>query len=290
MQHGWIKLWRNTLESAVFADAELLRLWVVCLLLANHKDSWVSVGGLAQPVKVLRGQFLTGRHSLHRAIYPRKTKKNLSESALWRKLNALETLGNLTIKTNNKFSVVTITNYAAYNDTENESEQQNGQQDGQQANSRRAADAQQVNTNKNDKNVKNDKNEEKKESAAVPQGLLGLIDGWQNLGPTIVLPGNGVGNRLAPAKALLAAWNRTERDRELRAAVSDVPALMSAIRKAKFCHRQGWFTPAWLFGKNKNGELNSERLLAGAHDGNDGRTTHSTRVQRHDPSRPLGDL
>ncbi|NLE39024.1 MAG: hypothetical protein GX621_13455, partial [Pirellulaceae bacterium] len=59
-------------------------------------------------------------------------------------------------------------------------------------------------------------------------------------------------------------WKRRSGDRDLAEATEDIPALLAAAQKASFCHGQGWFTLPWIFGKNKNGELNAPRLLAGA--------------------------
>lgn len=103
--------------------------------------------------------------------------------------------------------------------------------------------------------------------ADVPAELLALIDGWNKLGNQIVMPGNGA-RRDQPAKAVLAGWNRASKNPEQRKAFEDVPALLVAIRTARFCHRQGWFTLPWLFGSNKNRECNVIRLLAGAYNGN----------------------
>ncbi|MCX7429060.1 MAG: helix-turn-helix domain-containing protein [Planctomycetia bacterium] len=103
-----------------------------------------------------------------------------------------------------------------------------------------------------------------------PDGLVALIRGWNDLGPTIVAKGNGA--RLdPPSRAVLAGWRRVERDPELRQALADVPRLLAAIGGARFCHGQGWFTLPWIFGRNKNGELNAGRLLAGCHDGDTAR-------------------
>ena len=130
--------------------------------------------------------------------------------------------------------------------------------------------------------------EEERSAACPPQGLLDLIDGWSKLGNSIVATGNGVTVN-KPSKVLKAAWKRTKLDKQLREAVSDVPALMAAIRKATFCHKQGWFTPVWLLSKNKNGELNSERILAGAHDEH-GNKIPQLRTSGHDPQKPVTSL
>jgi len=60
---------------------------------------------------------------------------------------ALETLGNLTIKTTNKFSVITVVNWAIYQDEEPETTSK--------TTSKRQASDKQATTNKNVKNVKN---------------------------------------------------------------------------------------------------------------------------------------
>ena len=102
----------------------------------------------------------------------------------------------------------------------------------------------------------------------IPEGLLCLIDGWNGLVDSIVRKGNGA-RRDSPAKAVLSGWNRALKNPDQREAIKDVPTVLTAIRKATFCHGQGWFTLPWLFGTNKNHEFNICRLLAGAHNGDD---------------------
>jgi hypothetical protein len=96
--------------------------------------------------------------------------------------------------------------------------------------------------------------------------LIELISAWNRLGPEIVRPGNGA--RLdPPAKQALDGWSRAMKDPEQRAALNDIPAVLAAIRNARFCHNQGWFDLPWLFGRNKNRQFNICRLMAGAYDG-----------------------
>lgn len=102
-----------------------------------------------------------------------------------------------------------------------------------------------------------------------PTGLLELIDGWNSLGAGIVMAGNGA-RRDPPAKETVSGWRRAEKNPDQREALRDVPALLTAIRGAQFCHSQPWFTLPWIFGRNKNGELNICRLMAGAYNGNGG--------------------
>ncbi len=128
MDRGYVKLWRKTLDSPVFANPELLKLWVLCLLKASHKEQWVHIDGVTQPIHLQPGQFVTGRYALHKEYYPRKRKSNKSPWTLWKWMQILENLGNLSIKTSNKYSIITIINWDIYQANENQNEQQNEQQ------------------------------------------------------------------------------------------------------------------------------------------------------------------
>lgn len=150
MNNGWIKLHRKIEDSQVFADPNLLKLWVLCLLSANHKEGWFDVDGIIEPIQIVAGQFITGRFSLHKAYYPRKKKQNVSALTLWRWLEKLEKIGNLKIESNNKYSIVTIMNWDTYQNAVARPEQQPEQQ----LNNSRTTDEQQLNTNKNEENVK----------------------------------------------------------------------------------------------------------------------------------------
>jgi len=46
---GWIRLYRKTLESAVFQNETLLKIWIWCLLRAGHSAQTVSVKTGYQP-------------------------------------------------------------------------------------------------------------------------------------------------------------------------------------------------------------------------------------------------
>jgi hypothetical protein len=107
----------------------------------------------------------------------------------------------------------------------------------------------------------------------IPAGLLELIDGWNDLGDGIVRRGNGA-RRDPPSTAALEGWDRAWKNPEQRPAFEDIPTLLQAIRRARYCHGQGWFSIPWLFGRNTNREFNIRRLLAGCHDDPD-RNGHS---------------
>lgn len=136
MNEGWVKLHRAVCESAVFEDAEILRLWIYILVNAAHKDHDTIYQG--KIVHIKKGEFVTGRKILAREF-------KLSESKIYRMLNTLAELGNIEIKSNNKFSLVTVVNWAKYqDDSENLNNKRTANE--QQLNNKRTTDEQQTNT------------------------------------------------------------------------------------------------------------------------------------------------
>lgn len=139
---GYVKLWRKSIESAVFTDPILWKLWCLCLMKANYKRRYVQIEGIAEPVEILPGQFITGRFALHKEMYPRKKKNQKSPSTVWNKLQILQNMRNLNIRSHAKYSIITILNWEAY------------QQNEQQANNRLTTGEQPANTDKKDKKEK----------------------------------------------------------------------------------------------------------------------------------------
>ena len=62
MKNGWIKLYRTLLDSAVFADAELLRVLLYCVLQASYRVMSIPVG--RQVITLQPGQLLYGRKAV----------------------------------------------------------------------------------------------------------------------------------------------------------------------------------------------------------------------------------
>ncbi|MEK5068072.1 DnaD domain-containing protein [Sporosarcina sp. FSL K6-1508] len=151
MQKGWIKLHRKLLDNPIWQDPHYMKLWMYCLLQASHAEHDQLVGN--QIIKLLPGQFVTGRISLaeemNRGVAP---KKRQSESTWWRDLKRFEEWGMLNIKANSKYSIVTVGNWALYQETEKEMDSKRTA-DEQQVNSEWTASEQHLNTNKNVKNL-----------------------------------------------------------------------------------------------------------------------------------------
>jgi hypothetical protein len=135
---GWIKLHRKILDSTIFDNADLLKVWIWCLLKATHDDYTQLVG--LQVVELTKGQFITGR-------FKGAEELKLNPSTFYKYLKVLEKLNMIDLNSNNKMTIVTIVNWGKYQLDENETCQQN--------NNNVTTKEQQSNTNKNIKNNKN---------------------------------------------------------------------------------------------------------------------------------------
>jgi len=141
---GYIFLHRQILQWEWWDDINVSRLFLVCLLQANHIDkTW-------RGNVIKRGQFITSIEKL--AQNCNFTIQNCRTS-----LTKLKSTGELTIKTTNKFSLIEVINYDKYQTTNKPTNKQltNNQQTTNK----------QLTTTKNDKNDKNDKN--KKEGTSL---------------------------------------------------------------------------------------------------------------------------
>lgn len=148
---GWISIHRKIMENPVWQDPKLLKLWMLCLLEASHKEHEQLVG--RQIVKLQPGEFVTGRYALAKAYNEGAKKRDIvPDSTLWRWMKWLEDNDFLNIKSTTKFSVITIKNWNLY------------QQNEQQMNNKWAANEQQMNTNNNGNNDNNFYKEEEEEN------------------------------------------------------------------------------------------------------------------------------
>ena len=118
---GWVKLWRKTLDSDVFAVPELWHLFCWCLLSANYSVRHVQVrtGRGDTVITVGPGQFIYGRKSLARAL-------RLKESTARRRMKRLESMGTIAIQADTHFSLVTVCNWSIYQADSGKSEHPTG--------------------------------------------------------------------------------------------------------------------------------------------------------------------
>lgn len=136
--NGWFKLYRSIVGSDIFGDAETLKVWIWCLCKAHISPQKLMVG--KQKVSLKCGEFIFGRQKASEEL-------NMTPSKCYRIIKFLEKNGNIKIKTNNKFSVISIEKWRFYQGEGNETEQQ--------MNNKRTTNEQQMNTNKECKNVRN---------------------------------------------------------------------------------------------------------------------------------------
>lgn len=108
---GWIKIHYKFLSWEWFQDDGMVRLFINLLLRANFQPKkW-------KGILLERGQLVTGRKQL-------SIETGLSEQTIRTCLQRLEDTGEITRKTTNKFSIVTICNYDTYQYDESNSNQQ----------------------------------------------------------------------------------------------------------------------------------------------------------------------
>jgi len=110
---GYIKLYRKILDNPVFQNERLLKIFIWCLLKASYKEHEQIVG--LQTVLLKPGQFIYGRYKAAQEL-------KIKPSTLNDHMNTLKRLRIIDIKPNNKFSIVTIANWALYQSKEEESD------------------------------------------------------------------------------------------------------------------------------------------------------------------------
>jgi len=116
MADGWIKLWRKSIDSGLIKNHKVWIFWTYCLMKANHEKDYKCIVGF-QEVILQPGEFVFGLK-----ISSKET--GLSIQNIRTCLVFLKKCQNLTIKSTNKFSVITIINWATYQQIINETNKQ----------------------------------------------------------------------------------------------------------------------------------------------------------------------
>lgn len=130
---GHIKLHRQLLNWGWYDDVNAFRLFTHLLITVNYKTKdW-------HGITINAGQIVTSRERL-------ALQTNLSEQQVRTSLNKLKSTSELTIKTTNKYTIITITNWKKY--------QANNQQDNQQITNNQPTNNQQITTTKEDKKIR----------------------------------------------------------------------------------------------------------------------------------------
>lgn len=140
---GWICLHRKLTEWEWYTDANTMRLFIHCLLKANHTDKkW-------RGIIIERGSFITSYDHL-------ATELKLSVKQIRTALDKLKRTSEVASKATSKYSIITVLNYDSYQDK--------GKQEGSQGASKGQTKGKQRATTNNDNN---DNNENKKDTDDV---------------------------------------------------------------------------------------------------------------------------
>ncbi|MBE5663050.1 DnaD domain protein [Staphylococcus sp. SS60] len=129
---GWIKIHRKIIDHWIWTDSKRLKWWMDLLLLTNHSDKKVMLGGKLVVLK--RGSFHTSELKL-------SERWNVSRNTVRNYLNALEKDTMITTKKTKNGTTIIVHNYGIYQDnddykkqqTEQQNEQKNEQQNEQQS-------------------------------------------------------------------------------------------------------------------------------------------------------------
>lgn len=130
---GWIKIYYQMLDWQWYSNTNVMRVFLHCLLKANYQPkAW-------QGITIERGQFVTSVATLSNEL-------DMSGMQIRTALTKLQGTKEITIKTTNKYSIITICNYDNYQVIDNDEYQAE-----QQTNNKQITNKQQTNNN----NIKN---------------------------------------------------------------------------------------------------------------------------------------
>lgn len=102
-EKGWVSLYRQFTEWEWYDDANTMRLFIHCLLLANFEDKkW-------RGKLIKRGSFITSQPKLAHSL-------KLSIKQIRGSLTKLKTTGEVAVQTTPDYSIITVKNYNLYQD------------------------------------------------------------------------------------------------------------------------------------------------------------------------------
>ena len=141
MRRGYVKLWRKTEDSAIFQNKNAFILWSYCLMKATHKPRVAMVGN--QVIELRPGQFIFGRDKA-------SEQTPLTVQEIRTSLKVLKKLSMISVKSTNKFSIISVINWEFYQSDECTANQH--------LTNKEPTDNQQITTDKHSKHIKNRKN------------------------------------------------------------------------------------------------------------------------------------
>lgn len=119
MHRGYVRLWRKSIDSGILQNADLWRFWCYCLMKATHQPTKVIFG--FQSVDLEPGQLIFGRKKAANEL-------TTTERKIRTCVEFLVKSKKVTIKTTNRFSIISIVDWHTYNSDKIEDDQQDDQQ------------------------------------------------------------------------------------------------------------------------------------------------------------------
>jgi len=107
--NGWIRLDRKIQDSFMWDDPEALKLWLYLLMGAAIEDKTVSFNG--KPLNLKRGQVVFGLNSV-------SSRLGISVRRLRTTIKRFENCHQIDKQNFNKYSIISITNYCQYQDSD----------------------------------------------------------------------------------------------------------------------------------------------------------------------------
>ena len=116
MNNSWIKLHRSLVDSAVFKDAEILKVWIWILCKVTYRTK--TEIEKKQVVEVQPGQMIvTSRKEAAEEL-------NITENKYRKAIDLLEQLGCIAKKSTNKFTLISVVKWGFFQGAEDEFHQQ----------------------------------------------------------------------------------------------------------------------------------------------------------------------
>src|SRR5690625_1653311 len=109
---GWFKVHRKLLVSDIFKNEKLFKIFMYCLMKSTHTPFEQRVG--RQIVPLNPGQFVFGRKKAAIEL-------DMKESTVWSYMNILKDDKIINIESNNRYSVITVVNWAFYQEKDEKS-------------------------------------------------------------------------------------------------------------------------------------------------------------------------
>ena len=208
MAGGYIKLYRSMLDWEWFNDSKTLSVFLFCLLSANHESTrW-------RGIEILPGQFVTSVGKIAKEM-------RLSIQSIRTSFLHLKSTGELTIKSTSHYTLVTVNNWANYQNDEREVTNK--------SNKTQQTINKQSTTNKNDKNDKNVNKEKEIYKERHPHGeFLNVFLSDEELSKVshemierLSAYKASTGKNYKSDYATILNWSRKDRDKPVKSNVSN---------------------------------------------------------------------